>query len=637
MLRYFTRLILIFLAISLTPGTVRAAEQDLMIVLDASGSMWGQIDGVSKIEIAREVMGLVLTDLDGKADIGVITYGHRKKGDCRDIETIIPVGKVDRAGYMARINALSPKGKTPISDAVRAAAEQLRFTENRATVVLVSDGLETCGADPCALARELESKGIDFTVHVVGFDLKGKDTSSLQCLARQTGGMYLAADNADQLGDAVGTVVATAPETAPEPEPAPEPAATPTLLKVDVRLAPGSEPIDNAYVYVVPEAGNRKKANATTSGSIRNPFKLEAGKYYLETRVGTVTGTTDVEVKENTENTAGIILNAGLLTVKAVQQEGAEPIEQAYIHIDEPELQTSGKRKRVTSGNQRNTFTLAAGKYYAIATHGKASVGQEVEVKAGERTDAVIVLAAGMLQVQVLATEGGKPKIEGTYVYIDETEVQANGKRKRITGAVPRKPFSLPAGTYFVTAKIGNATASREFEVTAGKLNQATIILGFGAMKATVVPAEGGKPLDKAFITIHELEKQLDGKRNRITSANQRKTFKLSAGKYLVTAKLDSALVTTEVEITAGKRIEPVINLNAGALSITGAGKIHVTIFAAEKNLDGTRDRITSFRPRKPVMLPAGNYIVSGKQDGEVIEVEAEVKAGKLTEVKLLP
>ena len=635
MLRSLARLILAILTISLAAGTARAAGEDVMIVLDASGSMWGQIDGVTKIEIARDVMGRVLSDLDGKADIGVITYGHRRKGDCADIETLIPVGKVNRASYMARINALSPKGKTPISDAVRAAAEQLRFTENKATVVLVSDGLETCDADPCALAKELESKGIDFTVHVVGFDLKGKDTSSLQCLAQETGGKYLEADNADQLGDAVGTVVAKAPE--PEPEPAPEPVKTPTLLKVDVRLSPGAEPIDNAYVYVVPEAGNRKKANATTTGSIRNPFKLAAGKYYLETKVGTVTGSTDVEVRENTENTAEIILNAGLLTVKAVQEEGAEPIKEAYIHIDAPEVQTNGKRKRITSGNQRNTFTIAAGKYYAIATHGKASVGREVEVRAGERTDAVIVLAAGLLDVKVLAEEGGEPQIEGTYVYIDENRVQANGKRKRITGAVPRKPFSLPAGTYFVTAKVGNASVSREIEVTAGKLNAATIVLGFGAMKATVVPAEGGKPLKDAFIYVHELEKQFNGKRKQITSANQRTTFKLPAGKYRVTAKLQSASVTTEVEIAAGKRIEPVINLNAGALSITDADKIYVTIFAAEKNLDGTRERITSFRPRKPVMLPAGKYVVSGKEDGEVIEVEAEVKAGKLTEVKLKP
>jgi len=206
MLNIFSRILVIFCMLVFPLANTIAAQEDVMIVLDASGSMWGRIDGKPKIEIAREVLGKVLTDLDGKANIGILTYGHRKKGDCGDIETIIPVGRVDHAKYMKVINKLSPKGKTPISDAVRKSAEELRFTEEKATVILVSDGLETCNADPCALAKELESQGIDFTVHVVGFDLKGKDISSLQCLAEETGGKYLAADDAAELGDAFGKI-----------------------------------------------------------------------------------------------------------------------------------------------------------------------------------------------------------------------------------------------------------------------------------------------------------------------------------------------------------------------------------------------------------------------------------------------
>ena len=82
--------------------------------------------------------------------------------------------------------------------------------------------------------------------------------------------------------------------------------------------------------------------------------------------------------------------------------------------------------------------------------------------------------------------------------------------------------------------------------------------------------------------------------------------------------------------------IEDVINLNTGALSITDGDKINVTVYGSENNFNGTRDTITSFRPRRPLMPPAGKYVVSGKQDGEVIEVEAEVRTGELTEVELL-
>ncbi|RJQ79670.1 MAG: hypothetical protein C4519_10885 [Desulfobacteraceae bacterium] len=99
----------------------------------------------------------------------------------------------------ARIAALNAKGKTPLSAAVQQAAKALRYTEEKATVILVSDGLETCDADPCALAMS----GVDFTVHVIGFDITKEEQARLRCLADKTGGLFLAAGNAQSLSDAL--------------------------------------------------------------------------------------------------------------------------------------------------------------------------------------------------------------------------------------------------------------------------------------------------------------------------------------------------------------------------------------------------------------------------------------------------
>ena len=124
-----------------------------MLILDASGSMWGQIKGKTKIEIAREVIGDLLQNWDTSMPLGLSTYGHRRKGDCNDIETLIPVGQADPKSIIKAIHAISPKGKTPLSEAVRRAAEELRYSEERATVILISDGVETCNADPCGRSR----------------------------------------------------------------------------------------------------------------------------------------------------------------------------------------------------------------------------------------------------------------------------------------------------------------------------------------------------------------------------------------------------------------------------------------------------------------------------------------------------
>ncbi|WP_432448370.1 vWA domain-containing protein [Aliiroseovarius marinus] len=185
-----------------------ADDADLMVVFDASGSMWGQVDGTAKIEIARKVFAdLSKTWVQTKQPVGLIAYGHRRKGDCGDIELLTRPSAAAAAGLAEVVKGLVPRGKTPLSQAVRMAAEELKYTENAATVVLLSDGRETCDLDPCAVGAELEKLGVDFTAHVIGFDIReAADKAQLQCLADSTGGTYLDARNAETLSTAMTKV-----------------------------------------------------------------------------------------------------------------------------------------------------------------------------------------------------------------------------------------------------------------------------------------------------------------------------------------------------------------------------------------------------------------------------------------------
>jgi Ca-activated chloride channel family protein len=187
----------------------------MVLVLDGSGSMWGQIDGKAKIAIAKEVMAELIDQIPADFQTGLSVYGHRRKGDCSDIEMLVPVGPHNPAAMKAKVQAISPKGKTPLSESVRQAAQALRYTEARATVVLVSDGLETCDIDPCELAAELAMSGVDFTVHVIGFDISQEDQVRLRCLADKTGGLFLAAGSAGALRDALFSTVEKVKEPPP--------------------------------------------------------------------------------------------------------------------------------------------------------------------------------------------------------------------------------------------------------------------------------------------------------------------------------------------------------------------------------------------------------------------------------------
>jgi len=193
----------------LAPLPALAESPRTILVLDGSGSMWGQIEGEAKISIARTVVGDLLGEIPADMELGLTVYGHRRKGDCGDIESLVPIGADTRDAIRSAVNAIKPKGKTPLSDAVLAAAEELKYTEETATVILVSDGRETCNVDPCALGKRLEETGVDFTAHVVGFDVaKPEDKAQLQCLAENTGGTFVSASNATELKDALSKVAA---------------------------------------------------------------------------------------------------------------------------------------------------------------------------------------------------------------------------------------------------------------------------------------------------------------------------------------------------------------------------------------------------------------------------------------------
>ncbi len=201
------------LALCLVPAFAAAQEDSKSIlVLDASGSMWGQIDGVAKITIAQGVVGDLLSSLPETQALGLTAYGHRTKGDCTDIQTLVEPGAASRDAIAAQVNKLRPRGKTPMTDAVIQAAQALKYTEDPATVILVSDGIETCNPDPCAAARALEEAGVDLTVHVIGFDVSDPEARrQMQCMADETGGQFLLAANASELGKALTEVTQAQP------------------------------------------------------------------------------------------------------------------------------------------------------------------------------------------------------------------------------------------------------------------------------------------------------------------------------------------------------------------------------------------------------------------------------------------
>jgi Ca-activated chloride channel family protein len=221
MRRFVTPLVLLLLS-ELTPlFPARAAEPvqvlnpmqlqgKIMIIYDSSGSMAGEVRARSQEErkynvAQREFSRLIdlLAGIDAHVDVGLMAFGHRRRGDCGDIEILSAPESNQDAAHRARlkelVNGLNTRGMTPIASSIVNAARALQYTEQRAIVVLISDGIEECGGNPCQISAELERTGTDFTAHVIGFDLKQQEFEALRCIAKNTGGEILLAENAPAL------------------------------------------------------------------------------------------------------------------------------------------------------------------------------------------------------------------------------------------------------------------------------------------------------------------------------------------------------------------------------------------------------------------------------------------------------
>ena len=195
-------------AIAVAAEDVRPCTEDAMIVFDASGSMAGSLaEGIGakirRIDEVRKALGQALPGVTHFRRIGLITYGPGPYQQCNVDLDLRPIPNAARP-IMDRVSGLNPSGKTPLTKAVEQAAEVLDFRSKPGTVVVLTDGEETCDGAPCDLGKMLRAEGLELTVHVIGFRMTSFWTGAqsaldVRCLAEESGGQYIEAENREEL------------------------------------------------------------------------------------------------------------------------------------------------------------------------------------------------------------------------------------------------------------------------------------------------------------------------------------------------------------------------------------------------------------------------------------------------------
>jgi Ca-activated chloride channel family protein len=538
-------------------ATAASAADRAIIILDGSGSMWAQIDGEARITIARETLDEVLDEVPDDMELGFMTYGHREKGDCSDIEMLVEpaVGTADQIREAA--DEITPLGKTPISDAVRLAAEDLKYTEDKATVILITDGIESCEADPCELASELESKGVDFTTHVIGFGLNDDEGEQVACLAENTGGKYLQASDAGQLAAALKTTVTEVaeeeddeedePEAVEEEEP--EPAVAAFNFDPDLVLYEGgpSLPADINAVwefYRVATNGEKGEKIDTQYGAAYQG-NLEPGDYIVSVYVDWAKSEQPVTIEAGETATPVFNLNGGHLVIHPLAAEGEDPNSGAAVEMHFPTGDS-------TTSYGDTSLYVPAGETEAIVSLGNGQVTESIEVEAGAAVERDVIVGVGHVVFNANYVEGMKVEDSGLVVNIVGAKKDLQGNRKDFgTNYGPDTAFDLPPGDYVAVMTMGAATAEAPFTVKAGEASTVEASLEAGVL---AIAAPGYD-----FVEVLSAKKDIAGNQKSLANGygGQLQTT-IAAGDYVISAEPSGGgeKKQTTATVAAGERTE---------------------------------------------------------------------------------
>ncbi len=522
------------------------ASSRAIVILDASGSMWAQIDGKTRIEIARDTLSQVLSGVPAELELGFMAYGHRTKGDCTDIELMVPpeAGTADR--IIGAAMSLNPRGKTPLSAAVRQAAEELKYTEDAATVVLITDGIETCEADPCALASELEAAGIDFTVNVVGFGLSDEEGAAVKCLADNTGGTYISADDESGLKDAIDVAVNDTPPPQPE-EPVEEPAVEYNFAPV-AYLSEGDDPLVNdgiVWEFAKPNADGTPGEWVRTEYGTAFKGDVEPGDYVVTAKLDYATVTVPVTVTAGEVARPEFMLNAGHITIRPIPSEGAEPDSNAAVFLEFPDANST------TFYGELKTY-VPAGETKITVTIGAAELKDAVSVAAGERVTKDIIVGVGHVTVNSFYVEGMKVEDGNVFTEILGAKKDIQGDRKSFGYTYgPEAAFDLMPGDYVAVATFDVAKAEQPFTVKAGEATDVSVPLDAGVL---FIDAPGG-----LWIEVLSGKPDIQGNRTTFSGVyDATSTRTLPAGDYRVRVEYEGDAPDKEADatVTAGERTE---------------------------------------------------------------------------------
>lgn len=607
------------------PQVVSTTRLLVELILDASGSMNGFLGTDSKIEMVKALIADLsrqwASSNNPPVELGIRVFGAKEpitQGKCDDTELLYPIGSIDLGAIKKSLTLLRAQGTNPIALAIEKGAEDLSAQVNGdRIIILLTDGKESCGQDPCAAAKLVYDRS-SIIVHVVAFDVAAADEASIKCIADSSRGRFLLARSKEELASALDEALRS---------------TIPYNLRLKVLV--GGTPLPS--MITVYKAGTQNILQREESFGIEL-LRLPPGAYDIlveyhqsisEKKPSKVLK--GVELTQTGKVEQEIRFDLAAMTLAAFDKEG-KPAKTEYI------LFKAGEKQKIASAiseGVETTFFIEPGMYdlvaNRIAPEGQAMTLAEKNITTSleQGFSKIFSFQTGTLvlkgmtsakQPVALAYKVKKPGDEATIIL--EGEVEKTGGK-----------IELPPDVYDIVVEgFDPSLASRpkgkleNITVEGGSLQEQTITLTVGTLKLKAVKA-GEEAANAEFIILDpETEEVVAKAKGEKGEAN----ITLSPGKYQAQAQLISDVYQegpktekTEVVIVENKETEATLRFELGTLKILGRNAKEQKLETTFTIYEGATENVVA------TAGPVKNWITFDLSPGnyDIKAVQSETKA----------
>ncbi|GEM48373.1 VWA domain-containing protein [Deinococcus cellulosilyticus] len=283
------------------------------IILDASGSMYTKLEnGQSRIQVARSVLSGFIASLpdDPQLNVGLRVYGGKttEGSSCEDSQLVLPISGINRTALQDTVRKTAPKGATPIAYSLQQAASDFAPGDDRKVIVLVTDGMESCGGDLKASLNPFKERGLEVDLRIIGIDLDAKAQQAFQGLGTFEN-TTTATGLARALGKAVEQVVQVVDEKA----------------QLDIQLTQGGAPFQSSGTVTLTSAagGERLVLQAqNTTGLFGGQVRVGSYSLHINTPAGV-------------RSYSGVVVNPGQNSYRFEAADPAKPV-RVTVHPSTP-------------------------------------------------------------------------------------------------------------------------------------------------------------------------------------------------------------------------------------------------------------------------------------------------------------